>query len=171
MNLDQFWNLIEQSRADTNDCDEQGAKLIELLAQLPPEEIKNFDLQFHALMAQSYRWDWWAVGYIVNGGCSDNGFEYFRAWVISQGRGYYEAALKDAARAGDNANPERDDWECEAVMYAGYIAHQQVTGQETYLEDHKTGLAYPPEPLGEPLDDDDLPKHFPDLCERFGYND
>lgn len=57
MNLDQFWNLIEQSRDGAEDCDDQAEKLTKLLAQLPPEEIKSFDLHFGALMAQSYRWD------------------------------------------------------------------------------------------------------------------
>ncbi len=39
---------------------------------------------------------------VVNGGCSDDGFEYFRGWLIGQGGAYFEAALKDPERAADN---------------------------------------------------------------------
>lgn len=167
MNLDEFWNLIEQSRAGGTECEEQAEKLTELLAKLPPQEIKSFDLIFGQRMAESYRWDWWAVGYIVNGGCSDDGFDYFRAWVIAQGRAYYEAALQEATRAGDAADPESDEHECEDIMTAAFSAYMEVTGKEMPIEFGE--VAYPPKPLGEAWDENDLPRLYPELCRRFSW--
>ena len=37
-------------------------------------------------MDDSYRWDLWGAAYLANGGCSDDGFDYFRGWLIGQGR-------------------------------------------------------------------------------------
>ena len=34
----------------------------------------------------------WCAAYIMNGGCSDDSFEYFRLWVISRGKDVYQKA-------------------------------------------------------------------------------
>jgi Protein of unknown function (DUF4240) len=48
-----------------------------------------------ALMVESYRWELWGAAELLNGGASGDGFEYFRAWLIAQGRAVYEAAMRD----------------------------------------------------------------------------
>ncbi|WP_342210876.1 LysR family transcriptional regulator [Streptomyces sp. DH-12] len=35
----------------------------------------------------------WAAAYVINGGCSDDGFDYFRGWLIAQGREVFERAV------------------------------------------------------------------------------
>lgn len=85
--------------------------------------------------------------------------------MISQGCDYYEAALKDAARAGENATPNDDPFECEEIMYSSDHAYQKVTGEEMPVKYGES--AYPPQPLGERWNEDDLPKLFPELCRRF----
>ncbi|WP_217498085.1 MULTISPECIES: DUF4240 domain-containing protein [Sphingomonas] len=37
-------------------------------------------------MIRSYRWDLWRAAKVAKGGVSDDGFEYFRTWLISRGR-------------------------------------------------------------------------------------
>jgi hypothetical protein len=39
--------------------------------------------------------DQWGAAYLANGGCSDDGFDYFRGWLIGQGRKVYETVLAD----------------------------------------------------------------------------
>ncbi len=39
--------------------------------------------------------DLWGAAYLVNGGCSDDGFHDFRAWLVGRGRHVYESALKN----------------------------------------------------------------------------
>jgi hypothetical protein len=42
------------------------------------------------LLAASYRTVLWAAACLINGGYSDDGFEYFRGWLIVQGRDVFE---------------------------------------------------------------------------------
>ena len=76
------------------------------------------------------RWDLWGVAYIVNGGCSEDGFEYFRGWVISQGRNVTELALSNPEEFGLTLNHDGDpdECECEELIYAGALAYQTITG-------------------------------------------
>lgn len=81
---EQFWKLIKQSKRGTEDCDEQAEKLTELLIGLEPTEIIAFERHLTRRINDTYRWDIWAVAYIINGGCSDDGFEDFRAEDLLQ---------------------------------------------------------------------------------------
>jgi Protein of unknown function (DUF4240) len=56
-----------------------------LLSARPSGEIVSADEFLRGLMADSYRDPLWAAAYLVNGGCSDDGFEYFRGWLIMHG--------------------------------------------------------------------------------------
>ena len=39
-------------------------------------------------LAEAYRWDIWAIAFIINGGCSDDGFEYFRGWLVRKAKNF-----------------------------------------------------------------------------------
>jgi len=163
MTHDQFWSLIEQSRTASSERESQDQILTALLAKLPLEDIVSFDDIFRELVHQAYRWDFWAVAYIVNGGCSDDGFEYFRRWLIGQGRAYYEQALKTPERAADNANP--GDTGYEELGWAASDAYEQVAGikMPVVFGSHTA----PAEPAGEPWEEEDLAALYPDLYARF----
>ena len=53
----------------------------------PPDELIEFHRLFNRAMDDAYIWDLWGAAYLINGGCSDDGFAYFRSWLISRGRG------------------------------------------------------------------------------------
>ena len=168
MDKTQFWQRIEASRADLSGddiCDAQADNLKALLLRLSAEEIVQFDDIFSQLDAAAYRWDLWAAAYIINGGASDDGFTYFRWWLISQGQNYYEAALEDVENAGDNATPGEDDAECEAVCYCINAAHREKTGSD--LPSGEGDSIFPAEPLGEAWQEEDLEELYPRLCEKF----
>ncbi len=78
MTEEHFWNIIDQSQ--------QGYYLDRLLSPLSVEEIYGFIYWWRYFAAQTYRQDLWAVAYVVRGGCSDDSFDYFRSWLISQGK-------------------------------------------------------------------------------------
>ncbi|MGE3909318.1 MAG: DUF4240 domain-containing protein, partial [Chloroflexota bacterium] len=131
MDVSHFWQLIEESRENAGgDIGEQSAELTDLLAELPPEEILAFDRQFRVLMAEAYRWDLWGAAYVINGGCSDDAFEYFRGWLIAQGERVYREALADPESLVDRAEPDVDG---ESMLYAAADAYQVETGQEPPL--------------------------------------
>lgn len=173
MTTEEFWDLIERSREDVFDCDEQAEQLTDLLAELEPEEIVAFDELWTQKHTEAYRWDLWAVAYIVNGGCSDDAFTDFRYWLVAQGQKYFEAALAEPERAGDRATPGEDDAECEQIGYAPGVAYERKTGRELPRYGAKPDTSGEPstpiEPAGETWSEEDLPTLYPELCERFGW--
>ncbi|RYX81593.1 DUF4240 domain-containing protein [bacterium] len=163
MDKAQFWQLIEASKNKKSDCQKQAAKLEKLLDKLSADEILGFENIFTSLLSESYRWDLWAVAYIVNGGCSDDGFEYFRYWLIAQGQTYFEAAIQNPERAADAARFE--EAECEEIRYATCEPYQSKTG--TPIDEVSDGLNYPAEPMGQPWNEEDLEALFPRLWKKF----
>ncbi|MCP4290606.1 MAG: DUF4240 domain-containing protein [bacterium] len=160
MTNDEFWEIISQSK--TSDCEEQASALRSLLSKMPARQIEAFDQRWGEIMVESYRWDLWAVAYIINGGCSDDGFEYFRAWLIGQGRGYYERTILEVERAADRVKPG-DEVECESLMHVAMEAYKAVSRKPLPLR----GAKYPDSPAGESWEEGDLQKRYPSLVERF----
>ena len=156
-----FWSLIETAHADAGgDVAQQTARLMAALATLEPREIVEFDRLFREGMYRAYRWDLWAAAYIVNGGCSDDGFEYFRAWLIAQGERAFQEALADPESLVDRAAPDVD---AEDMLYVAEDAYAARTGDD--LPPREAG---PAEPAGERWDEDDLEEMYPTLWARFG---
>ena len=71
------------------------------------------------LVAQAHRWDLGAAAYLMRGGYSDDGFDYFRGWLIAQGRSRRERALADPDSLADaGVDPDDDMVDCEYVVVA-----------------------------------------------------
>ncbi len=163
MQSEQFWGLIDQSRRGaTDDCDAQVASLVPMLAALTPEEIIDFDSHLAERRIEAYRWDLWGIASIVNGGCSDDGFEYFRCWLIAQGQEFYEAVLASPERVADRVTPG-EEAECEQLMYAANYAYENKMGSDLPPKRVK----YPSEPQGERQSEEDLERLYPELCRRY----
>ncbi|MDB5805516.1 MAG: hypothetical protein JWN73_2838 [Betaproteobacteria bacterium] len=103
------------------------------------------------------------MAYLVNSGCSDDGFEYFRCWLIGQGGAYFEAALKDPERAADNAQPG-EDAEGEDLLYAAASAYESRTGDANMPRGRASPLA---EPAGVAWDEDQVGELYPNLAKKF----
>jgi hypothetical protein len=158
----QFWKLIAESRENLPSCEEQSQRLQELLCTLPPEEIISFDEIFFKKRHDAYRWYLWGVAYIINGGCSDDGFEYFRSWLIGQGKEAYERVLQDPENIVDLFDEDDEELECEDLMGAAYYAYQDVVGQE--MPSTKRDYSSPPQ--GDRWNEDDLQRRFPKVCKK-----
>ena len=158
-----FWKLIDEARAEVDDIFEVAPALTDLLLTAEPEEIISFAQHIKDVLAELYRWDLWAVAYIVNGGSSDDGFEYFRGWLIAQGRERCQAAMENPASIGNWAEP--DENECEEILYAAQAAYEGRTGNNfPYDAINAPQLS---EPAGEPWEEDQLEALYPELCVRF----
>ncbi len=164
MTHDEFWKLIDKSRRGADDGDEQCEKLRNLLATLPIEDIFGFDRILHECLDASYRRDLWAAAYIINGGCSDDGFEYFRGWLVVQGQKYFEAALADPNEAGRWAEP--DEAECESILGVAADAYQAKTGQVDFYE--RCARVAPATLVGDEWDEDTVHEKYPKLTKKFG---
>lgn len=129
MTLDDFWAHIKATKR--NDPDAHVDRLVARLAKLPPDEILDFEHWWNEASDAAYRWDLWGAAYLMNGGCSDDGFIDFRSWLMLQGRAVYEAALKDPDSLAD-LEVEMDEATCEC--YPASRAWFQATGKEDDYE-------------------------------------
>lgn len=163
----QFWEIVAQAgKGAGGDCSVQAEKLTRQLLALPKEEIPAFQGLFDRFSDKAYRWDLWGAAYVLNGGCSDDGFDYFRWWLIAQGEQTYNAVLSDPDSLGQYAGDDGEA-ECEDIGYAMTEAYEEKSGGPlTPKGPHAT------EPAGEPWREEDLDRLFPRLTrlaeERFG---
>lgn len=97
----------------------------------------------------------------MNGGCSDDGFEYFRAWLISRGKKVYEKAMADPDTLAEVCDPESDCHELEEFMGLADEAYRARTGQDMPTRDRKF-----PELAGRDWDEDSLESLYPRISAR-----
>src|SRR5262252_4130867 len=90
MDLDAFWRIVEDARSGASDDEDFLRRIGSRLHMLKPEELLEFESRRSKLDADSYSWRLWGAAYLMNDGCSDDCFDYFRAWLISQGRRTFE---------------------------------------------------------------------------------
>jgi hypothetical protein len=142
MDENQFWELIESSYYRSDDLDEFAVILTNKLKKLSSEEIIGFKLREEKLRFDSYNSDFWCAGYIINGGCSDDSFEYFRCWVIAHGKDIFYNALKNPDSLADIYNPEIDDYTFEDLMYVANEAFETKTGKDIDEYIDRNNFAY-----------------------------
>jgi hypothetical protein len=173
MPADKFWQIIKRTVEFDHDPDAQLDALRSALQELALEEIISFEAAFRRYLNKAYSWDLWGAVYVIHGGCSDDGFEYFRRWLVSRGLDVYEAALADPdSLAGLDLPPGPDGvWEFEAIYYIAKEVFDEKGGEGDVRDysEPEAGLAGPG-PSGEPFDDDDqhLMRRYPKLWQRFG---
>ncbi|MEU7600889.1 DUF4240 domain-containing protein [Streptomyces sp. NPDC040724] len=175
MDKQTFWQLIETARAGAA-ADEVAGRAAELLAARPAAEIAAAQQVLWDLLAESYRSPLWAAAYVINGGCSDDGFDYFRGWLLTQGRDAFEAALADpdslAAHPAvrEAAADGHELWDEEALSIA-WTAYESATGRE--LPADSFTISYPPLDPSWDFDFDDtaeLAPRLPLLSALFDYS-
>ncbi|MFV2008312.1 MULTISPECIES: DUF4240 domain-containing protein [unclassified Micromonospora] len=150
MNVSDVWCLVEQARSELSqaalDADEVAQRMVALLGQRKPAEIVAFAQPLWNLLAQSYRVDLWAAAYVINGGASDDGFDYFRGWLIAQGETVFNEALADPDWLAGHpivvqAAANGEDLWCEDILAVAWNAHLAATGQE--LPSNAYSIRYP----------------------------
>jgi hypothetical protein len=164
-----FWRLIDSSRKKAKgDLDEHVNILRQQLEQLDADEIVQFDKIFRQYWARAYTWDLWGAAYIIGGGCSDDGFLDFRAWLISKGEKTYEDALKDPESLVRVVKEDDDDCQYEGFQYVASQAWEAKTARGM-KEFPDCGVFHAAEPVGEKWaeEGDELERRFPKLWKEF----
>jgi hypothetical protein len=169
---DRFWAIVESSARHAPASDAQTAALRKALEALPVEQVESFERIFQQNMGRSYSWDLWGAAYVINGGASDDGFEYFRRWLISRGRHVFEAAMADPDSLADLL-PADLDGPLEYEDFA-YVAPEVWAAKTKRAADRmpRGPTAYPSEPTGAAFTEDNkvLKARYPKLWRRFGGN-
>lgn len=157
MDLDQFWVIVDGASTP--------AALHDTLDALGQDDLIAFEQLHDAWMRNAYRWDLWGAAYVINGGCGDDSFDYFRAYLISRGRAIYEAALIDPDSLADVDLEDEDAWE-DWMSPTMAVVHRR-TGEYGFAAPADPDLNPLGEPAGEPWDEDELPELFPRLSARY----
>jgi hypothetical protein len=170
MTADEFWSLIQSTRPKKNP-EQHVDKLIETLAAGGESLVLDFSKWWFKFHGAAYRWDLWGAAYIMNGGCSDDGFTDFRSWLVLQGNKVYHTAIKDPdSLANVDVRPDDAAWEC----YPGPTAFEKATGKDAdafyaALEAQHGPLPKQPE-LGEGWDfedTDEMNERYPKLSKKY----
>jgi hypothetical protein len=162
-----FWDIVAHACKPGAD-DRWHDNLVRQLVRLPEEDIRDFDRRFQALLGEAYTVDLWGAAYVINGGCSDDGFYYFRCWLIGMGKKVYEAAVASPDSLADVVEPG-EEYEVETYGAPG-TAWTQVTGRtwEDFARLRREGRRGGPEKLrGRMWDFDDdakVRKRLPKLA-------
>lgn len=142
VDLDTFWDIIETTQAGSGPELPLDRALAQVLASRGRQDILDFQKRFYELHAALWRHDLWAAAYLIEGGCSDDGFHYFRSGLIGQGREWYEKATADPDCLADHPaiNAEPDSFlgrplSYETIEYAAIRAFEAVCGdREDFYE-------------------------------------
>lgn len=152
----EFWKTIELAKSDAPET--QIALLSAELEKQEPANIAAFQTIYNALLDRAYRWNLWGAAYVINGGCSDDGFDYFCDWLISKGRVVYEAAVSNPESLADT--DLSGDREFEELRYVAGDVYQSKVGRKMDVS-----ASDRTDPVGEPFDEDTVADQYPRLAE------
>lgn len=168
-----LWDIIEQARAAVGDRadDRDGADdplpgaLVDVLAALEPARIAAFAARHYSLKDTAYRYPLWNAAYLIEGGCSDDGFMDFRDGLVLLGRETFTRAVADPDSLADLPVVVRmaggaSGWiGYESVGYLAKSAYERAAGETGTFDDlvdrHLVGRVPPQDPAGENWDAED----------------
>ncbi len=111
MTENEFWDFIADARAKAgHDLDALEKQLNVQAEALSNDDLIALDGWIWFFLRKSYLTRLWAAAYLINGGCSDDGFDYFRGWLVAQGKSVFFAALENPDSLADYL-PQIADWQ------------------------------------------------------------
>lgn len=162
MTDEQFWRLIDQSRAGGS-ASASPERLQKLLRMLGDDEVLDFGHMFYEKLCDLNQWRLWAAGYVIAGGMGDDSFHYFRSWILGKGRDVFEAAMKDP----DELGPYVDDNEVdnELLEYAAVkVLEERAVEEDPRDRSHRRA---DDQPAGEPFEENTVGATCPKLAALF----
>jgi Protein of unknown function (DUF4240) len=157
MRTDEFWAVIALATADRpGSPDEVAKRAAAELATRDPEEIVAWDRHLGKVMVASGTEDLWAAAYLINGGCSDEGFDGFRGWLIAHGREAVAGAVKEPDSLAEMPAVRR------AAESGAVFEAEEVLSIAAQAYELATGGAMPPS---------DGPRTRPDAADLWDFDD
>lgn len=161
MTEDEFWRIMDATRLAAARIEDRPEALRSQLDELSSEAIATFHEHYLDQVERAYRWDLWGAAYVILGGCSDDSFDYFRDWLISEGRDVFEAALADPDSIAEL--DDVDDAELEELRYVAHEVFEAKTGEPLVGGPRDINA----DPAGEEWDEDDVESLYPNLAEKY----
>jgi hypothetical protein len=139
-----FWSVIESAVAAHDDREGREQALTTALSALPPDEIVDFQVLLDDASTQARTWLMWGAAHRIFGWCSDDGFDYFRMWLLSLGGTAFAQVVTEPDRLARLpqvirlSGRERGNWtstewpEWETLDYVADTAYRSLTGQGIY---------------------------------------
>jgi hypothetical protein len=155
-----FWVLIESNRIKSNDKIDFIENISNDLENFKSSEIKRFERIFLTKYEELNRWDIWALAYIVRGGCGDDAFDYFKAWVISKGKNTFQAIKQ--LKIQELKHHFDEDPQFEEILSLSESVYESKTGELMPLVKVKRQKL-----IGAEWDENNIELEFPELCKLF----
>jgi Protein of unknown function (DUF4240) len=135
MSEETFWSIINAARGQGGER-AHTRRLSQALEKRTADEVLSFYLHYQRFFDLADRGDIWAAGVLLNGGHgSDDGFAYFRNWLIAQGAEVLHAALANPDSLADVLVEVQDgvptaEW--ESFGYVAYDIYEVKTKSNLY---------------------------------------
>ncbi len=148
MDVERFWHINATVRAESSSNDDMVERLTAALAALPEADIVGYYSTFQTLDKQVNTADLQDAACVIMGSCSDDGFDYFRRWVIAQGQDVFDNALRDPETLGDVVAVGQMPV-FERFTHAMYAAYEGKTGKHMPVvhDDQELLLVFDPDSL------------------------
>jgi len=128
MDRDAFWSLLDASVAPRPS--KQLKHLRDALKKRPDDEVATFAAWLRRVVDEIDSPALARAAEIVFDGCSDDGYEYFRLWIVSRGRGTAEAIAADPAALLDHLPVDPDEASFEELASPASDVLEARLGEE-----------------------------------------
>ena len=165
MTLDHFWLLIEASRAAGRTDIDQINALEQAVLSLPPREMVAFEGHCWDLLSLSFQRELWAAAAVIEPGCSQGSFDALRAWMILEGRDFFERALTHPEVIADRIPSRTMPWlrPGERLLDVVPRNYHNVTGEEMPTVPRKVPYVI----KGRRWVEAELPEMYPKLWRKY----
>ena len=159
-----FWELIATAKEQATSLPERVVILRESLRRFSAANVKRFQTQLLLRLNELNTSDIWALAYIVRSGCSDDAFDYFRQWIITEGKAAFELAKTSVEQFAETVKIS-DDPQCEELLSLAPEVYDEKKAAPLVMKAGTTEKTCVPK-----WRERDLPNLFPGLCKKFDYN-
>jgi hypothetical protein len=89
-----FWQVIEAAKAKTKtkgaSADPKALKAV--LKTLSSAKLKEFTLEYRKGLMALNTYEIYGAGYVIDAGMSNDGFHYYRSWILGKGKEAFATA-------------------------------------------------------------------------------
>lgn len=165
MTVDQFWQMIEQSRAAAERGEDPIAYLDKAIGALPPREMVSFEGNCWDLLSLSFRRELWAAAAIIEPACSQGAFDALRAWLILQGKEVFDRVVANPVRLADCPPLRSTPWQTTGSRLLDLVPrnYQKATGEEMPTVPRKIPYVI----KGPRWTEHELPEMYPELWRKY----